>query len=400
MKYFNINHKHIKNKFVNKNMIVLVAFFCLFCFVASPVFADRKMELQKIREDINNKKMELHNSKQKEKQIKKEVFYISSNLKKTIGTIKVLEQSLNAKQSDYQEQAVRLNQEKIKEAYYRKILKKELEFLYKQKFVNNNVFLSTVNAFFMDENFYKEIEKVYNLRTFLFYNKTKYKHTLFQQDVIKTTQVKIEKDITVLSQKKEGKTKDKISLLSAKKTKQEMLEEEKRKQKIYQKQIENLNKAAKKLESFIGDLSNNRRGNLGKYSQVINRFGYISMPVNGSVIVNYGKNKHPKYDTYRISNGIEIQTTQSLPGRAVLKGKVVFSNKFSSYGNTVIIEHPEQIYTVYAYLDRLNVKMGATVDKGTVLGYSGFSIISNVDALYFEVRLNGVAMDPMVWIRK
>jgi murein DD-endopeptidase MepM/ murein hydrolase activator NlpD len=383
-----------------KNLVVFVILFCFFFVLSTSVFADKRIELQKIRQDLNDKKLELHNSKMKEKEIKKEVSYISTNLKKTVDNIKVLEQSLNAKQSDYEEQISRLNQEKIKEAYYRKILKKELEFLYKQKFVNNNVFLSTVNAFFLNDNFYKEIEKEYNIKTFLFYNKNKYKHTLFQQDVIKTNQVKIEKDITVLSQKKEVTNKTKINLLTEKQKKQLLLAEEKNKQKIYQEQIVELNKSAKKLENFISDLSNKKRGNLGRYSEIINRFGYIPMPVSGFVIVNYGKNKHPKYDTYRISNGIEIETKQSLPVKAVLSGKVVFSDKFSSYGNTVIIEHPEQIYTVYAYLEKLNVKNGATVTKGTIIGYSGFSTISNVDALYFEVRVNGVAMDPLVWIRK
>lgn len=396
MKYFNFDFNF--NLKLNLKFFFVILF--LFSFCATYLFATKQEELQKIKEDLNNKKIELENSKAKEKQIKKEVTYISGNLRRTMKNIKILEKSLNERQTDYKDQNLKLQQEKNKEEYYRKILRKELEFLYKQKFVNNNAFFLTLNAFFFDADFYKEIEKEYNIKTFLFYNKNKYKKTLSDQNIIQTNQQKIKNEITNLSKKKDGKNQDKISLLNEKKTKQQMIKEEKGKQKNYQKQIEDLSKAAKKLESFIRDLSQNKRGNLGKYSDVIAKFGYISMPVDGSVIVTYGKNKHPKYDTYRISNGVEIKTAKNASVKAVLNGKVVFCDKFSSYGNTVIIEHPEQVYTVYAYLDSISVSSGMIVSKGTVLGYSGFSNVSNVDALYFEVRLNGVAMDPEVWIKK
>ena len=73
----------------------------------------------------------------------------------------------------------------------------------------------------------------------------------------------------------------------------------------------------------------------------------------------------------------------------------MFCNNFDSYGKTVILEHENDIFTVYAYLDEYFVKMNQDVLVGDILG----KVNKNEKILYFEVRYKNEKIDPKIWIK-
>lgn len=403
---------YFKKVFLIKHILV---FFLILSFNVffSYLFANpTASELKNIKENIKNKKEELNKTKQQAELIKKEVKNISYRLNITRNNIKKIENDINLQQNDYQKYTSKLNTEKQRERYYKKVLSKEIEFLYKQKYINNNEFLKTLNSFFIDGEFGKNVQEAKILETFLMYNKNKVYHIKNVQHSIIKTQDKIEQKISELNKNKEKnkETQNKYSI--EQQTKQKVLKEVVLTQKQYEKQIKDLEVTARQMEKLLKELarksslankgkvsSTNRKVESIKLSNLVKELGYISMPVSGNIIIKYGKNKHEKYDTYHLSNGIEIETGGSVGAKAVYPGKVVFCDRFSSYGNTVIIEHPKQVYTVYSYLDKITVSKDQNVSKGTVLGMTGISAFKNVNALYFEVRLNGIAVDPESWIK-
>lgn len=68
-------------------------------------------------------------------------------MNKTRNNIRKIEKDINLQQSDYQKYTSKLNTEKKRERYYKKVLSREVEFLYKQKYINNNEFLKTLIFF-------------------------------------------------------------------------------------------------------------------------------------------------------------------------------------------------------------------------------------------------------------
>jgi murein hydrolase activator len=126
--------------------------------------------------------------------------------------------------------------------------------------------------------------------------------------------------------------------------------------------------------------------------------GELPWPVAGRVRGAFGKHKHPRFDTYTVQNGIDIEAAVDTPVRAVHDGVVVFADRFRGYGLMVILEHGRH-HTLYAHLAESAVQPGQQVPAGTVVGAVGSSGLEG-QGLYFELRTQGKPEDPLGWLRK
>ena len=126
--------------------------------------------------------------------------------------------------------------------------------------------------------------------------------------------------------------------------------------------------------------------------------GELPWPVAGRVRGTFGKHKHPRFDTYTVQNGIDIEAPVDAPVHAVHEGAVVFADRFRGYGLMVILEHGRH-HTLYAHLAESAVQPGQKVPAGAVVGTVGSSSLAG-DGLYFELRTQGRPEDPLSWLRK
>jgi septal ring factor EnvC (AmiA/AmiB activator) len=127
--------------------------------------------------------------------------------------------------------------------------------------------------------------------------------------------------------------------------------------------------------------------------------GSLPWPVAGPVRVGFGRRKHPRFDTYTIHNGIEIETAADVPVRAVHEGTVVFADRFRGYGLMVVVDHGGKHHSLYAQLADLAVTPGQKVAAGDVLGTSGQGGMDG-PGVYFEMRYQGRPEDPLDWLRR
>jgi septal ring factor EnvC (AmiA/AmiB activator) len=101
-----------------------------------------------------------------------------------------------------------------------------------------------------------------------------------------------------------------------------------------------------------------------------------------------------------VRKGIDIDAPLGDGVRAVEKGRVVFADRFTGYGQMVIVDHGERYYTVYGHLSEIIRKNGDEVTRGDILGRVGDSDSLSGAKLYFELRKDGRSMDPLPWLRK
>lgn len=115
-------------------------------------------------------------------------------------------------------------------------------------------------------------------------------------------------------------------------------------------------------------------------------------PIKGVVSSKFG----PRGETFH--DGIDIESLEGTPIRAVEKGVVLYSDQLRGYGNLIIVRHPEGFVSVYAH-NRVNlVHEGQEVTRGEVIAEVGSTGRVSGPHLHFEIRKDNVARDPLYYL--
>lgn len=123
------------------------------------------------------------------------------------------------------------------------------------------------------------------------------------------------------------------------------------------------------------------------------------MPLLGSVLTSsYGMRTHPVLGGTRKHTGIDLAAPTGTPVYATADGVVSRADWYSSYGLYISLEHGASLQTRYAHLSRLAVAAGDAVKKGDLIGYVGSTGRSTGPHLHYEVRVDGVAVNPIPYM--
>lgn len=118
--------------------------------------------------------------------------------------------------------------------------------------------------------------------------------------------------------------------------------------------------------------------------------GAWRLPVQGQLISAFGD----RDDIGAISEGIRISGRDNGLVSAPAAGTVRFAGPFRNYGNMVIIEHDQGLHSLIAGLGRIDAQAGRKISAGEPIGTLSPSGHGRTPALYYELRLNGKAVDP------
>lgn len=122
--------------------------------------------------------------------------------------------------------------------------------------------------------------------------------------------------------------------------------------------------------------------------------GRMKLPVRGTITAHYGS-KRADGPSWK---GIFIQSSHGSDIRCVANGEVVFADWLRGFGNLIIVDHGAQYMTIYANAQTLRKKVGDNVKGGDVIANVGNSSDNTQTGLYFEMRHNGRAFNPMDWV--
>lgn len=96
--------------------------------------------------------------------------------------------------------------------------------------------------------------------------------------------------------------------------------------------------------------------------------------------------------------GIDIASIASAQVRAANRGRVIFADYLGIYGNTVILDHGQGVFSLYSHLSRIDTIVEEIVDQGTIIGYTGATGMAGGDHLHFSVLINGIFVTPLEWM--
>lgn len=114
------------------------------------------------------------------------------------------------------------------------------------------------------------------------------------------------------------------------------------------------------------------------------------------VASGYGLRIHPYYRISKFHAGMDFTAPSGTEVYASGDGQIigVLSSK-RGMGNHIIIDHGFGYTSVYAHLDSFNVREGQKVHRGDIIGYVGNTGMSVAPHLHYEIKLNGVNVDPV-----
>ncbi len=123
------------------------------------------------------------------------------------------------------------------------------------------------------------------------------------------------------------------------------------------------------------------------------------MPLEGASLTSgFGMRHHPVLGGRRQHHGIDLAAPTGTPVYATADGVVGRADFYASYGLYISISHGAAMETRYAHLSRLAVATGDTVKKGDLIGYVGSTGRSTGPHLHYEVRVDGLAVNPIPYM--
>lgn len=165
--------------------------------------------------------------------------------------------------------------------------------------------------------------------------------------------------------------------------------------------------AVRKMQDFLGRLSEATQLEEVRQQDLLralrnNRSLLASRPsiwpVTGFVSSSFGGRSSPFGRGWHFHKGLDISNRLGTPVVASAEGTVIMAGHDGAYGDSVEIDHGGGIVTKYAHLQRATVKPGQWIRRGEVIGHVGMTGRTTGPHLHYEVRLNGVPVNPMRYI--
>jgi murein DD-endopeptidase MepM/ murein hydrolase activator NlpD len=124
-------------------------------------------------------------------------------------------------------------------------------------------------------------------------------------------------------------------------------------------------------------------------------------PLGGAVNSEFGRRRSPWSGEPEFHGGIDIAAEPGTPVKAPAPGTVVFAGAVPDFGNTVVLDHGQDVSSRFAHLQKLKVAPGQRVDRGQMIALSGSSGRSTGPHLHYEVLVRGRPIDPrrVIWDR-
>jgi murein DD-endopeptidase MepM/ murein hydrolase activator NlpD len=123
----------------------------------------------------------------------------------------------------------------------------------------------------------------------------------------------------------------------------------------------------------------------------------IAWPVQGIITLEFAKSS--SYQVFH--TGIDIANSLGTPISPLMQGKVIYAGEiFWGYGKHIIIDHGDNITSLYGHLDKIYVFEGQEVKIGDEIGKMGTTGWSTGPHLHFESRVYGIPVNPRTFLGK
>ena len=124
------------------------------------------------------------------------------------------------------------------------------------------------------------------------------------------------------------------------------------------------------------------------------------LPANGRLASRFGLRRFFNGEARAPHSGLDVAIRRGTPVNSTARGTVLAVDDYFFNGKTVFVDHGNGVISMYCHLDRMDVKPGDTLRKGQRLGLAGATGRASGPHLHWSMVLNGVMVDPALFIER
>lgn len=121
-------------------------------------------------------------------------------------------------------------------------------------------------------------------------------------------------------------------------------------------------------------------------------------PAKGWISSSFGKRRVYNNGMLKsIHSGLDIANKVGTPVKAINSGIITLADTLPIHGITVVINHGQGVYSIYSHLSKVNVNFNEKVKSGQLIGLIGDTGQSTGPHLHWEIKVNGISVNPEEW---
>lgn len=348
--------------------------------------------------DIKKMKQELEKSKNNLEQY---IVQLDSNLNVVNAKIDELQTTIDQKTLDIEVTTQELNEAlEIEENQY-EAMKVRIRFMYEQ---GDTFYLE---ALLGADSFGDILNRADYFEDVASYDRKKLEEYMLNRQLIELCKQELELEKELLEEAKLAQEAEQENL-------EELIESKEQQITAYEADITNKEEAIKQYEDDIAiqteiitqleaAVAEEKRKLLEENGQVLTYDGGMfkwPAPSYTRISSEFGNRTHPTLGVVLFHNGLDMAAPGGSKILAAYDGKVVAADYSATMGNYIMIDHGDNLYTVYMHASALYVSKGDVVIKGEHIAAVGSTGRSTGNHLHFSVRLNGSYVNPWNYFSK
>ncbi|MFA6526191.1 MAG: peptidoglycan DD-metalloendopeptidase family protein [Candidatus Buchananbacteria bacterium] len=364
---------------------------------------NKQIDEQRAKIDAMTAKIAEYNSNVKANQqeaatLKTQIKLLDNQVGKTNMEIILKEEQAKEVQLEIEQTGLKINQSEVEIAKHKEQLADILRLIGRYEDKNYISILLANNSF---SDFFDQIKYSTDLQQEMQRTLNRVKEATEKLVVQKTDLEKQKSDLSIILNKLDD---TKAVLVTQKQDKNQLVVATSKSEKKYQALIASLKKEQAAANAQVAAMEKKIRAELAKKgtAEKFNSLGnavLIWPTTSHRITATFHDPSYPFIATIGQHSGLDIGVGLGTPIKAAEAGyvaKVAYNTKW--YGTYIMIIHGGNITTLYGHLSSINVKQDEYVTRGQLIGLSGSTGFSSGPHLHFEVRSNGVAVNPQSYL--
>ncbi|MBR5468641.1 MAG: peptidoglycan DD-metalloendopeptidase family protein [Firmicutes bacterium] len=353
---------------------------------AAKTVAQLEQERKQLESQTKNAKAQLEEIRKKQVGVEEEVDAINKMLNSVQAELLKAEEDLEEINGRLADSEAALAEAEVKKEEQMELFGKRIKFFYEQGDIGY------IDIIFQADSFSDMLKRAQYVQDIMEYDNKMLENLKESQRIIKekTELIKLEKEaqesVVAVRASKQAEVKAAMDEKTA------LLASYEKDEKKYEQMIKANEKRDKEVQQLINEAKNP--------AQVYYTGGQLNWPVpskpasSSSLSSGFVNRKSPITGKQEKHTGYDIPAPYGSAIVAAEAGTVIYSGWMNGYGNTIMINHGNNLVTLYAHNSSLVVSKGTTVKRGQQVAKCGSTGWSTGNHCHFEVRLNGTAVSP------